>query len=106
MFWPENKVISLMEIVFHFGAINYELNNGKKIREMWKEFKANAIDKKLKYINPDPRCTHPVNLDVIDYCWGYAEKIDKGEEIDMNELCEGCEFFREEVKNENPTQSN
>ena len=45
MFWPENKVISLMEIAFHFGAINYGLNNGKKIREMWKEFKANAIDK-------------------------------------------------------------
>ena len=99
-FWPERKVISLMEIAFHFGAINYELNNGKKRREQWKNFKENAIDKGLKHINPDPRCTHPVNLDVLDHCWGYAEKIDKGEEIDMEELCEGCEFFREEAKNE------
>jgi hypothetical protein len=96
-FWPENKVISLMEIAFHFGAINYELNNGKKRRKAWKEFKSNYIDKRLKHINPDPRCTHPVNLDAIDYCWGYAEKIDKGEEINMNELCNGCEFLREEV---------
>lgn len=99
-FWPENKVISLMEIVFHFGAINYKPNNGKKRREAWEKFKSNCIDKRLKYINPDPRCTHPVNLDSLDYCWGYAEKIDKGEEINMEELCEGCEFFREEVKNE------
>ena len=99
-FWPESKVIALMEIAFHFGAINYELNNGKKRREQWKNFKENAIDNGLKHINPDPRCTHPVNLDVLDHCWGYAEKIDKGEEINMNELCNGCEFFREEVKNE------
>ena len=53
MFWPENKVISLMEIAFHFGAINYELNNGKKRREAWKEFKTNCIEKRLKYVNPD-----------------------------------------------------
>jgi len=43
-------------------------------------------------------------LDAIDHCWGYAEKIDKGEEINMNELCKGCEFFKEEANNENPTQ--
>ena len=102
--WPESKVLALMEIAFHFGAINYKPNNGKKRREQWKNFKENAIDKGLKHINPDSRCTHPVNLDVLDHCWGYAEKIDKGEEIDMNELCEGCEFFNKEVKNENPTQ--
>ena len=106
MLWPESKVISLMEIAFHFGAISYEPNNGKKRREAWEKFKSNCIDKRLKYINPDPRCTHPVNFDAIDYCWGYAEKIDKGEEINMNELCEGCEFFKKEANNENPTQSN
>ena len=101
--WPENKVLALMEIAFHFGAMGYESNNGKKRREMWKKFKANAIDKRLKYINPDPRCTHPVNLDVLDHCWGYAHKIDKGEEIDMNELCNGCEFLSVEAKNEQVT---
>ena len=106
MFWPERKVIALMEIAFYFGAINYKPNNGKKRREAWEKFKSNCIDKRLKHINPDPRCTHPVNFDAIDYCWGYAEKIDKGEEINMNELCEGCEFFKKEANNENPTQSN
>lgn len=106
MFWPESKVISLIEIAFHFGAISYEPSNGKKRREAWEKFKSNCIDKRLKYINPDPRCAHPVNFDAIDYCWGYAEKIDKGEEINMNELCEGCEFFKKEANNENPTQSN
>lgn len=93
-----------MEIAFHIGAINLNSGNGKKRRELWKNFKENLIDKRLKYVNPDLRCTHPVNLDAIDYCWGYAEMIDKGKEIDMNEFCEGCEFFKKEAINEIPAQ--
>jgi len=99
-FWPERKVIALMEIAFHYGCLYARKHKGKKRNDLWLAFKIDKLANNLKYINPDPRCTHPVNLDVLDHCWGYAHKIDKGEEIDMNELCNGCEFLSVEAKNE------
>ncbi len=97
--WPESKVLALMELSFHWGYLNSALKDrsGRRIgcKRLWKMYKSNRIDPRLKYINPDKRCFFPVDLDEFQYCWEYGMKADKGEENMMN--CKGCELFREEV---------
>jgi len=97
-----------MGVAFYYGNFSAGMKDkeGKAMEweELWKMFKKNRIDPRLKYINPDRRCHHPVDLDQIDYCWGYAVKVDEGKLDEMEEYCKGCELFREEAKNENSTQ--
>ena len=106
--WPENKVLALMELAFYYGNFSAGMKNkeGNKIEcsKLWKMFKNNRVDLRLKYINPDKRCGYPVDIDQINYCWGYATKVDEGKINEMEEYCRGCELFNKEAKDENPTQ--
>ena len=108
--WPESKVLDLMRVAFFRGAIMSQ-KYGESINivslllpEMWEIYRKNTIEQRLKYVNPDRRCHHPVDLDAFNYCWGYAmevdkkvdKEVDKEEEINMEKLCKKCEFFKEE----------
>jgi hypothetical protein len=48
-----------------------------------------SLDHYMKYRKPTG-CSYPFHTDGISYCWGYALRVDKGTEKDMN--CAGCEF--------------
>jgi len=49
----------------------------------------------LKYRNPDPRCKYPFTPDPLNYCWGYAEKVDEGaSKKEIEQFCEGCEYWK------------
>jgi len=97
--WPESKVLDLMGVAFYYGALMMDkYGKTKEWPELWEMFKKSRVEPRLKYVNPDKRCNHPVDLDEVNYCWGYAVEVDKGGEISMEELCKDCEFFREEVK--------
>lgn len=50
-----------------------------------------------KYKNPDTRCSYPYQPnDALDYCWGYADKIDNNKtKEEIESMCNGCEFWKE-----------
>ena len=42
-----------------------------------------------KYYKPEG-CAYPYQFDPLDYCWTYANMVDKGKEHEMD--CDGCEY--------------
>ena len=48
-----------------------------------------TIEQYKKYKKPIG-CSYPFQMDGLDYCWGYAIKVDEGKESEMN--CSDCEF--------------
>jgi hypothetical protein len=46
-----------------------------------------------KYRNPDPRCGYPFTPEPLDYCWSWANRVDRHKTANCDG-CKGCDMFR------------
>ena len=48
-----------------------------------------------------PNCSYPfIPGDPLDYCWAYAQYVDKGEQAseEMKKKCRGCKYWEKRRK--------
>jgi len=48
-----------------------------------------------KYKNPSRKCQYPFELNLLGYCWSYANYVDGDQRFkNIKEICRTCEMFK------------